>query len=92
MTTTLSHASPIPAFGKAPADRVQRTPHQWVDALVTIAVLAWFTAALAWMIGDSRGVPATPVAQHAAAKDLPAALPQASAKPGKSASAMMRLI
>ena len=55
MKATFAHAAPIPAFGAAPAGRVPRTAPsrcQWVDALVTVAVVAWFAVALASMVGE----------------------------------------
>ena len=95
MATTFAHASPIPAFGQASADRVQRTRpsrYQWMDALVTFAVIGWFAMALAGMVGGLHGVASTPAAQAAATREMPAALPQASTGLGNSTHARMRLI
>lgn len=97
MATTFSHASPTPAFGPAPGNRVQRaprsgsTPHGWVDALVTLAVMAWFSAAFASMVGEFHGaLPAA--ATQDVARELPPALPLVSTSPGNSTHARMALI
>jgi hypothetical protein len=92
MTTTFVHAARIPAFGAAPANPVQparASRYQWVDALVTFAAVAWFTAALAGMVGEWHGAPSAPAA---ATGGMPAPLPQASASQGDTAHPRMRLI
>jgi hypothetical protein len=43
---------PQPAQASAPP-RMQRTRHQWVDALVTISVMACFAATLVAMAGEA---------------------------------------
>jgi hypothetical protein len=71
---------------------IRPSRYQLVDALVTFAVMAWFTAALAWMVSDARGVSSAPVTETAATKDVPAALPQASTSPAISAHVRKRSI
>jgi hypothetical protein len=95
MATTFAHASPSPAFGAAPPDHFQRTRpsrHQWVDALVTLAVMACFTAAIAGMVGELHAVASTSATQAAATREASAALPQGSTSLGNSAHPGMRLI
>jgi hypothetical protein len=107
MKTALAFATPGPASGSLPADRTQPAPgpfariaqaharpsrYQVADALVTIAVMAWFTAALAGMAGEFHGVPSAPATVPAATRDLPTALPRDSAWPGSPAHARIRLI
>ena len=82
MATKFSHSSPS----------LSPSRHQWADALVTFAVMAWFTASLAWMVGELHAFPATPVTQSAATRELPTALPQASTSLGNSAHPRMKLI
>ena len=50
--------------------------------LVTLAVVAWFSLALAVLGGEWRGAPAAQATPPAATQDAPAPLPQASAAPG----------
>ena len=99
MTTAFAHTTPIPAFGTAREERmplvqarIGPSRNQWVDALVTMAVMAWFAVALAAMNGEFHGVPAAPAAQPASASDRPSALPRTSARPGNSAGAGISLI
>lgn len=94
MGTTFASASPIPAFGAAPADPLRFGPsrYQWVDALVAIAVMAWFAAALVGMVGELPEAPSVPATQPVAVREMPIALPQASSWPGKFAHARMTLI
>jgi hypothetical protein len=55
-------------------------PHSdYLVALVTLAVVAWFSLALAVLGTEWRGAPASP---PAATKGPPAPLPQAAALPG----------
>ena len=95
MKATFAHSAPIPASGAAPADRVPRARplrFQGVDSLVTVAVIAWFALALAWMVGGSGSVALAPATQAAAETERPAALPQASTSVGDAAHPRMRLI
>jgi hypothetical protein len=61
--------------------------YQLVDALVTFAVMAWFTAALAWMVGDLHGGTSGPVTETAVIKPSPPAVPQFSASPANTVGA-----
>ena len=90
MTTTFAISSPAPTFRTVPGEHRRLTP--LVDALVTFAVMAWCSVALASMVGELRGVPSAPATQAAAARDTPATLPQVSARPGNSAHAGLSLI
>jgi len=94
MKTALAHASPNPAFGTAPAGRHRHGPSRghWVDALVTIAIMAWLAAALAGMIGESNVIPSALARLPAVTEDFPTALPREPATPGDSAFARRRLI
>ena len=77
MKTTLS-------FRKTSRSRFT-TPSSHSDyraALVTLAVVAWFSLALAVLGGEWRGAPAAQATRPAATQDAPAPLPQASATPG----------
>ena len=77
MKTTLS-------FRKTSRSRVT-TPSSHSDylaALVTLAVVAWFSLALAVLGGEWRGAPAAQATPPAATQVAPAPLPQASAAPG----------
>ncbi len=56
--------------------------YRWVEALVTFAIMAWFTAALAWMVGELYGGPSGPLAEIAVTTIAPASGPQISAGPG----------
>ncbi|MCW5593733.1 MAG: hypothetical protein KIS74_16660 [Burkholderiales bacterium] len=59
-----------------------RTSHSdYLVALVTLAVVAWFSLALAVLGGEWRGAPASPATPPAATQGAPAPLPQASALP-----------
>ena len=61
------------------------TPAPYSDylvALVTLAVVAWFSLALAVLGGEWRGAPVTPASPPAATQATPAPLPQAAALPG----------
>ena len=53
----------------------------YLAALVTLAVVAWFSLALAVLGGEWRGAPASPATPPAATQGAPAPLPQASALP-----------
>jgi len=63
-----------------------------VDALVTIAIMAWLVAALAGMIGESNVIPSARAALPSVTEDLPTALPREPATPGEPAFARRRLI
>jgi len=52
---------------------------EYLVALVTLAVVAWFSLALAVLGGEWQGAPAS---QPAAMRGAPAPSPQASAHPG----------
>jgi hypothetical protein len=56
--------------------------HRWVEALVTFAIMAWFTAALAWMVGELYGGPSGPLAEIAVTTIAPASGPQVTAGSG----------
>ena len=93
MTATFAHASPGTALGPAPAERVRRASHaQWVDALVTFAAMAWFSAALVGMAGELHVIPSTPAAQHAGSGVVPPLSPQAATSQDNSGHARMALI
>ncbi len=55
---------------------------EYLAALVTLAVVAWFSLALAVLGGEWRGAPAAQATPPATTQDAPAPLPQASAAPG----------
>lgn len=92
MKAPLAIGSPVPALGSAPAGRMRGR----LDALVTLAVMAWFAAALGGMIGEmigeSRAVALAPAAVRAAARDQPTVQSQASARPENPARGRVRLI
>ncbi len=94
MKTAFAHASPSPAWGTAPAGRHRHGPSRghWVDALVTIAIMAWLVAALAGMVGESNVIPSARETLSAVTRDFPTALPHEAAKPGEAAFARRRLI
>lgn len=101
MATTFSLVSPFPtrvaagAPGSMPpvaGARGRLSSYQLVDALVTIAAVAWFGTAAGWMVGEMHAVPVPAIAVPAAAGDMPAEPPHASAVPGHRARATIRLI
>jgi hypothetical protein len=51
--------------------------YQLAEALMTLAVMALFSGALAGMLGELQGAPSAPAARPAATGDLPHAPPQA---------------
>ncbi len=55
---------------------------EYLAALVTLAVVAWFSLALAVLGGEWQGAPAAQATPPAATQDAPAPLPQAAAAPG----------
>ena len=61
--------------------RFSRYRYQLVDALVTFAVMAWFTAAFVWMVGELHGGASGPVTETAGTKVSPTAVPQISVSP-----------
>jgi hypothetical protein len=86
METTFSNATPIvKASGKPMRGH-------WVEALVMVAILAWFGAALATLVGEWHGAPAAPATGAVATRDLPAAQRQAATRPEQPAHATMSLI
>jgi len=54
---------------------------EYLAGLVTLAVVAWFSLALAVLGGEWRGAPAAQATPPAAAQDVPAPLPHASGLP-----------
>ncbi len=86
MAITFANAAPsVKASGKP-------LRGQWVEALVMVAILAWFGAALVTLVGEWHGAPAAPAAWSVATRVLPAAQRQAATRPEKSARATMSLI
>lgn len=85
MTTTFANASQVPACPAAPARR------QWVEALVTVATLAWFGAALASMSGELHPGRSASSSGTEATGGMPAAA-QASMGRGSPAQATICLI
>jgi hypothetical protein len=63
-----------------------------VDALVTIAIMAWLVAALAGMVGESNVIPSARATLSAVTRDFPTALPHEPATPGDATFARRRLI
>ncbi len=81
------------AAAEAPAtqEATGRRRLRGVETVLTIAVAAWFTAALALMIGELAGLPGVPAAAPATAGDEARALP-ALARPAIDPAAKWRLI
>lgn len=107
MATALAIQAPILVPGIAAAERMQLAPDSimpiarapfgpsrgpLVTALVTIAIMAWFSAVLVTMMGELHGIPTAPSTQPEAAGDMPAGLPQASTGPATFVHARMSLI
>jgi len=63
-----------------------------VDALVTLAAMAWFSAALVGMAGELHVLPSTPAAQRAGSSVVPPLPPHAATRQDDSAHARMALI
>ena len=65
---------------------IRPSRYQWVEALVTFTVMAWFTAVLVWMVGELYGGPSGPLAEISVSTIAPMAMPQVSAGPANVAS------
>jgi hypothetical protein len=77
-----------PVEGRAPEStstgapaRIGLSRYQVAEALMTLAVMAWLSAALAGMVGEWRGAPPEPSTPPAATRDGPNPLPQALSRP-----------
>jgi hypothetical protein len=86
MTTILANA------GTAAQARGVHFRLRWVESLVTVAILAWFGAVLATMVGEWQAAPAVPPAPMAAKADPPVPAWRAATLPQKSAHVTMSLI
>ncbi len=68
-----------PPFVPIVQARNPRSHYRLVDAVVTFTVMAFFTAALAGMVGELHGAPSAPVTKTATTNVAPSAMPHVAA-------------